>query len=41
MPLKKGFWIINPEANYEFKKRLPIYIIQNITERYFWKYENL
>jgi len=30
-----------PEVNYEFEKRLPNYVIQNITEEYFWKYENL
>jgi len=33
--------LCNPEANYEFEKRLLDYIIQNITERYFLKYENL
>jgi len=33
--------LCNPEVDYKFKKRLPNYVIQNVTERYFWKYENL
>jgi len=41
MHRKKTFKLCNPEANYEFEKRLMDYIIRNITEKYFWKYENL
>ena len=33
--------LCNPEANYKFEKRLPDYVIRNITNGYIWKYKNL
>jgi len=35
MHIKKAYELCNPEANYEFIKRLPDYVIRNIIKGYF------